>query len=953
MLLRLRIAGVKFSVAPAGPTVLKTTLGSSSPLASSSGTSVMVHAVVPMSGSYICQRSSNAAFGTQSLHGKTLTPTAAVYAPSLEVSAYGKSSGGVSHQYVSTPAKIATYAAPLASQYISSPAKLAQYSAAHLAQGGVSHQYVSKPAAPITGYVAPVVAKAQPAYVAPAVAKVATYSAPAYVAPVVGKVATYQYPHAAPVVAKVASYSGEIGGALSHQYVSKPTAHITGYAAPAVAKVATYSAIPAAPSVVKVSGYAGESSAHFSSSGGGAVSHQYVSRPAAHITGYAAAPAVAKVATYSAPAVAISKVATYAAPAVVKVGGYAGESSAHFSSSSGGAVSHQYVSKPTAHITGYAAAPAIAKVATYAAPAVVKIGGYTGEVQTTLVQVVEFVTLLSGSSGAISHQYLSKPAPQSIAYAAPAVEKVVPLAAPAVLAAPAAVKLAGSSLHYVEEEEGAVSHQYVSKPAAHITGYTAPAVAKVATYSAPNVAVPAAAKVATYSTPPWLMLCCSGCGSVIAAPAVAKVAAPAVAKVASYAGDGSTHFSSGTAAGHGAISHQFNLNPLLASSSVSRYGTHGTISQQYLAKPVQLGQYAVEGGAKYASHGAVSHQYVSKPAVATTLVTAPATAKLSYGAKLASVEGIGAHQYLAQPLTTKLTGGYGKLDTSSLHTSSIYEGTGHGGTVSQQYVSKSGAYFTPIVVAGSGHLATGSGKYSALNSGYITSGAHGAVSHQYISQPSLVKGAHLIAKPLAAPSLHLTGGGGAGTVYTTGSGALSHQHISKQGLGLASIHRGSLSGAGLHGIAGDHGILDHLGPLAGYDHGIGGIGPLGAGFYRYAPAVPAISSHVLSPTAYLKSAPVIQPAKIKLMTEKHLEYFNDHPRYAFEYGVTDPTTGDIKHQREERDGDVVRGEYSLVEPDGNVRTVKYYADWETGFHAEVINSRDAVKTLKKRAASKS
>lgn len=60
-----------------------------------------------------------------------------------------------------------------------------------------------------------------------------------------------------------------------------------------------------------------------------------------------------------------------------------------------------------------------------------------------------------------------------------------------------------------------------------------------------------------------------------------------------------------------------------------------------------------------------------------------------------------------------------------------------------------------------------------------------------------------------------------------------------------------------------------------------------------------------------------------------------HPRYAFEYGVDDPHTGDKKHQWEERDGDVVKGQYSLVEPDGSVRTVDYVADWETGFHATV------------------
>lgn len=46
---------------------------------------------------------------------------------------------------------------------------------------------------------------------------------------------------------------------------------------------------------------------------------------------------------------------------------------------------------------------------------------------------------------------------------------------------------------------------------------------------------------------------------------------------------------------------------------------------------------------------------------------------------------------------------------------------------------------------------------------------------------------------------------------------------------------------------------------------------------------------------------------------KNTLMFQDlHPRYAFEYGVNDPHTGDIKHQKEERDGDVVKGQYSLV-----------------------------------------
>ncbi len=60
-----------------------------------------------------------------------------------------------------------------------------------------------------------------------------------------------------------------------------------------------------------------------------------------------------------------------------------------------------------------------------------------------------------------------------------------------------------------------------------------------------------------------------------------------------------------------------------------------------------------------------------------------------------------------------------------------------------------------------------------------------------------------------------------------------------------------------------------------------------------------------------------------------------YPKYKFAYGVHDPHTGDIKKQYEERDGDVVRGYYSLVEPDGSIRIVEYTADDKHGFQATV------------------
>lgn len=43
-----------------------------------------------------------------------------------------------------------------------------------------------------------------------------------------------------------------------------------------------------------------------------------------------------------------------------------------------------------------------------------------------------------------------------------------------------------------------------------------------------------------------------------------------------------------------------------------------------------------------------------------------------------------------------------------------------------------------------------------------------------------------------------------------------------------------------------------------------------------------------------------------------------------------------------RDGDVVKGQYSLVEPDGSVRVVDYVADPVNGFNAVVSKSAPTV-----------
>lgn len=51
--------------------------------------------------------------------------------------------------------------------------------------------------------------------------------------------------------------------------------------------------------------------------------------------------------------------------------------------------------------------------------------------------------------------------------------------------------------------------------------------------------------------------------------------------------------------------------------------------------------------------------------------------------------------------------------------------------------------------------------------------------------------------------------------------------------------------------------------------------------------------------------------------------------------MEDPKTGNYQNQKEYRDGDFVKGEYSVVEPDGSIRTVVYSADPKNGFQATV------------------
>ena len=72
--------------------------------------------------------------------------------------------------------------------------------------------------------------------------------------------------------------------------------------------------------------------------------------------------------------------------------------------------------------------------------------------------------------------------------------------------------------------------------------------------------------------------------------------------------------------------------------------------------------------------------------------------------------------------------------------------------------------------------------------------------------------------------------------------------------------------------------------------------------------------------------------------------YHAHPSYKFEYGVKDEKTGDEKSHWEHRDGDVVKGQYTLNDADGTKRVVSYTSDDKNGFKAEVHNIGKAHQT---------
>jgi len=105
----------------------------------------------------------------------------------------------------------------------------------------------------------------------------------------------------------------------------------------------------------------------------------------------------------------------------------------------------------------------------------------------------------------------------------------------------------------------------------------------------------------------------------------------------------------------------------------------------------------------------------------------------------------------------------------------------------------------------------------------------------------------------------------------------------------------------------------------------------------------APSVSYVQPQRYAQTA-VAVPVQQTLAVAQAVRHepYDPHPQYQYGYSVSDAVTGDQKSHSESRDGDVVQGQYSLVEPDGTLRVVTYTADSVNGFNAVVDRQAPAV-----------
>ncbi|VEN41361.1 unnamed protein product [Callosobruchus maculatus] len=87
------------------------------------------------------------------------------------------------------------------------------------------------------------------------------------------------------------------------------------------------------------------------------------------------------------------------------------------------------------------------------------------------------------------------------------------------------------------------------------------------------------------------------------------------------------------------------------------------------------------------------------------------------------------------------------------------------------------------------------------------------------------------------------------------------------------------------------------------------------------------------------AAPLAAPVAVARLSDATID---PNPAYSFAYDVQDALTGDSKSHIESRANGIVKGQYTVADPDGTRRIVDYYADPIHGFNAVVRKAPQAV-----------
>ncbi|XP_022816631.1 signaling mucin HKR1-like [Spodoptera litura] len=447
--------------------------------------------------------------------------------------------------------------------------------------------------------------------------------------------------------------------------------------------------------------------------------------------------------------------------------------------------------------------------------------------------------------------------------------------------------------------------------------------------------------------PPAVQLTTTGVKAVAPAPAIISqsiVSAPAYQYSGSsgYSSSGSSSYSSGGSSGYSAgITYQ-------SAAPQITYAAQPAATYQTSSLASNYNNYAAQGYTTKEVHGYATSAGLSSAASSGKTVTplatyaqAPIIAKVTAAPLIAKFSLSPAKTTYTQNILSQQAYSTGSLAKASLNSyNSIQAG---GPVVSQVYAAPTAGYATSPALRVQQSQIVG-GHYAAVAPAVAQyaqySPAPVAASVNYAA-PSVSQYSSSSVSHVSAPSSSYFTPAQHGAVVSQYSSPVVAQHQQYNAPVVAQYSAPAIVQHSAPAVAqySAPAVAQYSAPsVAHYST------PAVASVRQYSSA-PVSVAHVSSPAYTAVAAPAVAkvaaaPLAVKNVHTEFLENYDAHPRYAFEYSVNDPHTGDIKQQKEERDGEVVKGQYSLVEPDGSVRTVNYVADWETGFHADVRNSKD-------------